>query len=169
MLHHIGQKKVVAELGVNRGEFSESILEITKPAILHLIDIWNSYRFHEGIFNEVSNKFKSRIENGSIQIHRNLSTDAADEFPDEYFDMIYIDTNHSYKTTSEELLAYAPKMKQDGIISGHDYSMGNWVKSYRYGVIEAVHEFCVTFDWELCFLTAEPLESKSFAMRKIQQ
>jgi hypothetical protein len=169
MLHHIGQQEVVAELGVNRGEFSEVILEVAKPAVLHLVDVWGSDRYHQGLFNEVSTKFKKRTESGGVQIHRKLSTEASTEFPDEYFDMVYIDTDHSYRTTKEELLAYSTKMKRCGIIAGHDYSMGNWVKSYRYGVIEAVHEFCVNFDWEFCFLTAEPLESKSFAIRKIQQ
>ena len=96
-----------------------------------------------------------------------LSTDTALEFEDGYFDMIYIDTDHSYATTRDELAAYLPKMKPDGIIAGHDYSLGNWVTGYRYGVIEAVHEFCVAHDWELLYLTAEPLERQSFAIRKI--
>jgi hypothetical protein len=102
-------------------------------------------------------------------MHRKLSTDAAGDFQDDYFDWIYIDTDHSHKTTLEELLKYASKVKKDGIIAGHDYSMGNWVRSYRYGVIEAVHEFCVVYGWELVYLTLEPIEKQSFAIRRIQQ
>jgi hypothetical protein len=167
MLHEIGKCNIVAELGVNRGQFSAEILSITRPDCLHLVDVWNSNRYHEGLFNEVKKKFGGRIESKSVLIHRKLSAEAAAEFADRYFDMIYIDTSHTYKTTKEELLAYLPKMKSDGIIAGHDYSMGNWIKASRYGVIEAVHEFCSNYDWEFIYLTAEPLENQSFAIRKI--
>ena len=169
MLQRIGKRGAVAELGVNRGEFSNEILGTTVPAVLHLVDIWGTNRYHDGLFDEVKEKFKDKIESKVVRIHRKLSTDAASDFEDGYFDMIYIDTDHSYATTRDELLAYLPKMKPDGIIAGHDYSMGNWISTYRYGVIEAVHEFCVEHDWELLYLTAEPLESKSFAIRRIEQ
>ena len=38
------------------------------------------------------------------------------DFKDDYFDWIYIDTDHSYPTTIGELEAYAPKIKENGII-----------------------------------------------------
>ena len=169
MLQQIGKRDVVAELGVNRGEFSNEILGTTGPTVLHLVDIWGTDRYHSGLLDEVKDKFKEKIECNVVQIHRKLSTDAASDFEDGYFDMIYIDTDHTYATTRDELLAYLPKMKPDGIIAGHDYSMGNWIKTYRYGVIEAVHEFCVERDWELLYLTAEPMENQSFAIRRIEQ
>jgi hypothetical protein len=158
----------VAEIGVDRGEFSELILEITEPVLLHLIDIWSNDRYHGGLFERVTDKFGKLIENGRVQIHRKLSTDAAEDFQDNYFDWIYIDTDHSYEITRDELLKYALKVKNDGIIAGHDYSMGEWVNSYRYGVIEAVHEFCVENGWEIVYLTLEPTEMQSFALRRIQ-
>ncbi|WP_208300341.1 class I SAM-dependent methyltransferase [Prosthecobacter fusiformis] len=167
MLQKIGQRDMVAELGVNQGDFSQEILNISRPAVLHLVDIWGSERFHEGLFNEVQDKFKTEIERQAVRIHRKLSTEAASDFEDEYFDMIYIDTDHSYNTTRDELTAYSTKVKSDGIIAGHDYSMGNWIKAYRYGVIEAVHEFCIKYNWEILYLTADTLESQSFAIRRI--
>lgn len=98
---------------------------------------------------------------------KKLSTDAAYDFPDNYFDWIYIDTDHTYETTRDELRLYAPKMKKGGIIAGHDYVHGNWISTFRYGVVEAVHEFCVQFGWEIIYLTIEPTENQSFAIRKI--
>jgi hypothetical protein len=169
MLRQIGKQGIVAELGVNRGEFSNEIISTTNPLALHLVDIWGTDRYHNGLLNDVKNKFKGEIENKVVWIHQKLSTNAASDFADGYFDFIYIDTDHSYSTTRDELLAYLPKMKPNGIIAGHDYSIGNWIKAYRYGVIEAVHEFCVDYEWELLYLTAEPLEGQSFAIRKIQK
>jgi len=88
-------------------------------------------------------------------------------FPDAYFDWIYIDTDHSYPTTRDELAVYESKMKPGGIIAGHDYVMGNWRGSLKFGVIEAVHEFCIARNWELLYVTTEQTTNASFAIRKI--
>lgn len=45
--------------------------------------------------------------------------------------------------------------------------MGNWKKTYRYGVIEAVHKFCVEYSWEMVFLTIDQTENLSFAIKRI--
>lgn len=169
MLTKLEKGGKVAEIGVDRGEFSDLILKITEPEILHLIDVWHSKRYHSGLFEHVKNKFDNLIKSGRVQLHRNLSTEAVEYFPDGYFNWIYIDTNHSYETTRDELLKYAPKVKPDGIIAGHDYSIGYWITSKRYGVIEAVHEFCVKQDWELIYLTIDPIEMQSFAIKRILQ
>ena len=168
MLTKLMKGGTVAELGVYMGAFTECIIETTEPALLHLIDAWGSDRYHSGLFEEVMDRFADAIDSGRIKMHRKLSVDAAQDFPDDYFDWVYVDTSHSYETTKEELLAYAPKVKSDGIIAGHDYSMGNWVRGCRYGVIEAVHEFCVEHGWELVYLTAEVTENRSFALRRIR-
>ena len=169
MLSKLKKGGKVAEIGVARGEFSELILKITEPDLLHLVDVWNSKTYHAGLFRKVADKFKNLIDEGRIQILRKLSTDAAEDFDDNYFDWIYIDTDHSYATTRGELVKYAPKVKHDGIIAGHDYTMGIWSSLNRYGVIEAVHEFCVKYEWELVYLTVEPTENQSFAIRRIKR
>jgi hypothetical protein len=158
----------VAEIGVANGDFSAKILDMNAPSSLHLIDVWNSDRYSKKLFESVKSRFVTEIKAGTVEIHKALSTEAVQLFPDNYFDWIYLDTDHSYETTREELLEYAPKVKKEGVIAGHDYSMGNWTTAYRYGVVEAVHEFCVKHDWELIYLTLEPLENQSFAIRRIQ-
>jgi predicted O-methyltransferase YrrM len=159
----------VAEVGVASGEFSTQIISETRPDKLHLIDIWGSDRYGEEEYCNVQRRLESEIDSGVVNVHRSLSTAAASKFDDRYFDWVYIDTDHSYETTKQELRAYAPKVKEEGVIAGHDYTLGNWVEGYRYGVIEAVHEFCVQHNWELLFLTAEPIENRSFAIRRIRQ
>ena len=168
LLSRLPRRAIVAEIGVDRGDFSQRILETAQPRRLHLIDPWGTDRFHSGLVDEVTRRFQSSIDCGAVQIHRERSTEAAADFPENYFDWIYLDTDHSYETTRDELWAYVPKMKADGIIAGHDYAMGNWVRSYRYGVIEAVHEFCVEAGWELVHLTLEPIELQSFAIRRVE-
>ncbi len=167
MLQRIGRKEIVAELGVDKGDFSELIIRHLKPKVFHLVDVWESERYNEGIYDTVKKRFESELDNKQVIIHRKLSTEASSDFKDGYFDFIYIDTDHSYLTTKKELHAFAPKVKPGGVIAGHDYELGNWIQTVRYGVIEAVHEFCVHNNWEIIYLTAEPLEARSFAIRKI--
>lgn len=42
-------------------------------------------------------------------------------FPDGYFDMVYIDANHSFEHVHADIGYWLPKIREGGIISGHDY------------------------------------------------
>lgn len=159
---------VVAELGVNKGEFSRRILEVTEPAKLHLIDAWgNPERYHDGLREMVKEKFSEEIKSGRVEVNVGYSTEVLKQLPDQYFDWVYLDTDHSYTVTAAELALLKYKVKPGGIIAGHDYSTGNWAGNVRYGVIEAVHELCVKDDWELLYTTINVAENPSFAIRKI--
>ena len=168
LLEVLPKQGVVAEIGVDSGFFTEKIISITNPDKLHLIDTWSSKRYGQNKFDLVKNKFSKQINNRIINISRDTSIDAASSFNDSYFDWIYIDTDHSYSTTLKELLAYENKIKADGFILGHDYVMGNWRKSGKYGVIEAVAEFCVNRNWKLIYWTADFTENNSFAIQRIK-
>jgi predicted O-methyltransferase YrrM len=167
LLEVLPKQGIVAEIGVNKGAYSKEIIFRTAPKKLHLIDAWDTDRFHDGIQKLVENTFKDEIESGVVEINRGYSTKVGSQFPDGYFDWIYLDTDHSYKLTKNELVLYADKMKPGGVIAGHDFVMGNWRDGIRYGVMEAVYEFCVLYDWELIYLTIESTNSSSFAIRKI--
>ena len=138
LLKYLPKGGVVAELGVDKGLFSQQIIDICNPKKLHLVDVWASERFNEQKALNVSRIFKEKIDKGAVVISRNLSTDVVSEFDDFYFDWIYIDTDHTYKNTLSELKVFAQKVKIDGYIAGHDYSMGSWLTGTKFGVIEAV-------------------------------
>ncbi|MFB3239111.1 class I SAM-dependent methyltransferase [Aeromonas salmonicida] len=157
---------VVAELGVAAGDFSRQISEICQPSKLHLVDIWGSERYGESLYLSVNSHFHQQQQRGEVIIHRKPSLEALESFPDETFDWVYIDTTHSYELTRDELRACARKVKSTGIIAGHDYIQGNWRSQYRYGVIEAVHEFCVEYNYRVLYLTTDISEYLSFALAK---
>jgi hypothetical protein len=169
MLSLLPKNGVVAELGVDHGGFSQKILEINEPAKLHLVDVWQSDRYPEKLFHEVSQKFQSEIKTGRVEINRGLSTEVVKQFPEKYFDWIYIDTVHDFKITRQELEMYLPKMKVGGIIAGHDFIVGEIDVPWKYGVIEAVYDFCNSHHWEIIYLTMESRISPSFAIREIQK
>ncbi|MBP6311364.1 MAG: class I SAM-dependent methyltransferase [Flavobacteriales bacterium] len=158
---------VVAEAGVDHGDFSEMILAITEPERLHLIDVWSSARYHGGLEKIVRDKFAKEISSGQVQLDLGLSTDVLPKYRDGEFDWIYIDTDHGYTVTAAELELARTKVRSGGILAGHDFSTCNWDGGVRYGVVEAVHEFCVKYDWELILLTHETDRFLSFAIRKI--
>ncbi|MDO6558197.1 class I SAM-dependent methyltransferase [Paraglaciecola chathamensis] len=167
LLEYLPSNACVAEIGVDRGEFSRKIFDSCRPQKLHLIDAWHTERYNDGLLEKVETSFSREIQTKQVEINRGLSIEVVDSFQDDYFDWIYIDTSHDYITTKTELEAFSKKMKTNGIIAGHDYSMGNWVEMFKYGVIEAVHEFCVNYNWEMIFITADFTENQSFAIRKI--
>lgn len=167
LLSLLPKNATVAELGVAAADFSEEIASICKPAKLHLIDVWDSEMYGTPLRNKVETIFEKEISDGKVEINLGYSTEVVNDFPDRYFDWIYIDTDHTYKTTLLELMSYKDKMKANGIIAGHDFV--KWVKHgiYRVGVKEAVSEFCVKEGWEILYLTVEHDSNTSFAIRKI--
>ena len=165
LLKFVPKSSVGVEIGVANGDYTEEILTIVKPKICHLVDIWGSDRYGQKRYKNVHGRFEKQFNDGTLIINRGLSNDCADDFDDNYFDWAYIDTDHSYKTTLEELRKYSQKVKDNGLIMGHDYAMGNWEKYFKYGVIEAVFQFCVEENYEFVYLAMEL--TQSFAIKKI--
>lgn len=169
MLTLLPQNAICAEIGVDMGNFTEKILQSANPKKLHLIDFWGTERYGTSKKDLVSNKFAAEIKNGTIEMNLGYSTEVLPQFPDHYFDWLYIDTDHSYPTTLAELYLSAKKVKQGGLITGHDFTVGYWINGVKYGVIEAVYEFCVKEGWEIVYLTCEANDHRSFALRKIEK
>ena len=64
--------------------------------------------------------------------------DAAKWIADGSLDFVFIDGNHQYEPVKEDIADWAPKVRQGGIVSGHDYYD---FKSGRGGVVQAVDEY----------------------------
>ena len=163
MIGLLPRDAVAAEIGVSRGKFTAEIMAANRPRKLHLVDVWASERYTDALRQRVEQTYAAEIAADSVEINRGYSIEVGRTFPDAYFDWIYIDTDHSYPTTRDELAVYESKMKPGGIIAGHDYVMGNWRGSLKFGVIEAVHEFCLARSWEL--LLSRPSRRRTRASR----
>jgi hypothetical protein len=60
-------------------------------------------------------------------VHRGFSNQVAVQFPDEYFDFVYIDSDHRYATVKEDLELYSKKLKVRRLLCGDDYGQcGCW-------------------------------------------
>ncbi|WP_236587547.1 class I SAM-dependent methyltransferase [Marivirga aurantiaca] len=165
LLKLLPENGIVAELGVDQGRFSKLILKECKPKKLHLVDFWGTNRYNQKKRKLVEETFNSEIKSGKIEINLGLSVEVVSEFSDKYFDWVYIDTGHSYKVTYQELVAYRNKVKENGILAGHDFVRWSRDGFSRFGVMEAVSEFCIKYDWELIYLTMENDNNPSFAIK----
>jgi hypothetical protein len=138
-----------AEIGVSWGAFSKILFDNSKLSKLHLIDPWISQ--DKEIYNDVINvdqegfderhQFVTKLfkdEGKRCRTLRMTSEEAAKEIEDNSLDFVYIDANHSYEATSQDISLWWPKVKKGGVFSGHDYTNGG---PYNFGVKRAVDEF----------------------------
>ena len=167
LLEHMPKDSVVAEVGVDGGDFSEQILQIAQPRKLVLIDPWPGGRYHEGLMDQVADRFRDEIAEGRVEIRRGRSVDVLPEFADGTFDWVYLDADHTYQSIRDELELSKAKVAGGGIIAGHDYAIGSWQQLARFGVIEAVNEFCHRESWEMIYRTTETRTNPSFAIRAL--
>jgi len=144
ILQQMKRGGIVAEVGVQTGEFSRSILNICSPSKIHLIDIdLSSHSIHE--------KFGKEINEEIVQLHEEDSSSAIKKFPDRYFDFIYIDGDHSYDGIKKDIMAGKSKVKEDGFLIFNDYTYWSPVECMEYGVIQAVNELCLEDDWKMIY------------------
>ena len=141
-----------AEVGVWKGDFSAQILS-RNPRELHLIDPWMHQDYKamwysieqkkmDEIYSSVVAKFKNHL---SVKIHKKFSTEVT--FPNEYFDWVYIDGNHTYPMVKKDLEFYYPLIKSGGFLCGDDYG---WTSvDCRKGPKPAVDEFVAQNDLNL--------------------
>ena len=105
--------------------------------------------------------FKNQIDDGSVKIFQQYSYDHAKDCNDEYFDLVYIDATHLYKSTLADLRAYFPKVKKGGIICGDDYLVCD-----HFTVKKAVDEFAK--ENKLEFLSLGTGKSTDFSLIKFK-
>ncbi len=162
LLNELPKNAVVAELGVEYGLFSKEILHRCSPKELFLVDTWPSSQMKESCMKNV-------VAHEKTFFKQTTSVNYLNEVEENTLDWVYIDTDHTYMTTKLELLAAAKAVKNDGFICGHDYTSISYSGLKRYGVVEAVNEFCVKQNYEFIYLTSETTRHISFALRKIKE
>jgi hypothetical protein len=146
---------VGCEVGVWQGGFSQSLLTKTKPSKLYLVDPWlwdlptsipkecyianrrvaKNQADMDSIYEAVVARFKDHEE---VIILRQPSVEAANNFPDDMFDWVYIDGAHDYDNVLADLRSWSKKVKPGGFMCGDDY---DWGKKYKLPVKRAVEDF----------------------------
>lgn len=132
LLEMMPKHSVCAEIGVFWGVFSRLILKMVEPKMLHLIDPWR-YQPDPSFAGGISGSQKRMDEihdnvvrhlghRKNVTIHRTPSSIAVNQFPDDYFDWIYVDGDQSYEGVTADLEQYRSKVKSGGFVAGDDYA-----------------------------------------------
>jgi predicted O-methyltransferase YrrM len=131
LLHLIEKNnfKTIAEVGVKFGRTTFFLLDNVHDLVIYAVDLDISTFYNE----EVKSKYKDRL----IPI-KGCSYDVVDQLPNNSMDLIFIDADHSYESVKKDIVAYTPKLKDNGILSGHDIDYP--------GVNKAVRELIKDFD-----------------------
>ena len=162
--------QIISEVGVFEGENFRRMIE-HGPAIAVAVDLWketgvvsqNDSGYTQDRLDRIYNTFKSEMcEKKSVKILREDTNAAASRFPDEYFDLIYIDGDHTYEGCKRDIEAWYPKLKKNGFFTGDDY----WNRTapntgVQFGVKKAVNEFAKKNN-----LTVYPLPRHGWAIIK---
>lgn len=142
-----------AEIGVFTGALSSKLLQ-HPDLTLYMVDSWStsdkdseyakSGDFHAGLdIEQQDHCFEStkkivQFAGEKAKIIRKPSIEAATEIPDASLDFVFIDADHSYEGCKADILAWTPKLKPGGLLSGHDYKNTEYP---CFGVDKAVDEF----------------------------
>lgn len=157
-----------AEIGVQTGGYSQILRNTWNGKELYLIDRWKYNPDYKDIANVSDERqmelylsvVKKFANDHSVHIIRKDSVEASKQFPDAYFDWIYLDADLSYEGCTNDLEAWYPKLKEGGVLAGHDYVDGEF-REGSFGVKSAVERFTKNLDIEL-FTTNEHLKSWYF-------
>jgi hypothetical protein len=159
----LNKKSIICEIGIFRGDFSKQIYE-TLPKELHLVDVFCGSGYtgdKDGlnyIYTDDMNVFYEELKklyknDNTVKIIKNKSENYLKTIDDDYFDIIYIDGDHSYEGVSIDLELSRQKVKNNGYITGHDYheTIG--------GVKQAVDDFVKKYNLKLTLTMDDLLPS----------
>ena len=113
----------------------------------NFIEKENRYTFgqtHKGMYRPTFEFYQRNLEHfgyfDKTQTITENSLDAVSKFADKSCDFVWIDAAHDYDSVLADMEAWLPKVKDGGILGGHDYSWG-W--SGFSELRKAVHEFAM--------------------------
>jgi predicted O-methyltransferase YrrM len=121
--------QVMIEVGIDTGKTTFHLLETIPHLTIYAVDTDIS-KFYTA---SVKEKYGDRL----IPI-QGYSFQVADQFADNFADIIFIDADHSYASVKKDILKYTPKLKKGGLLTGHDIDYP--------GVNKAVNEVIKNFD-----------------------
>lgn len=134
----------IAELGVSRGDFSKHLLSRLSPAELHLFDL---------SFKNLDRKFYDPLVTaGTVTLHAGDSSSLLTKMPAEYFDLIYIDGDHTVEGVARDIQVAKSRLKPDGLLGFNDYTLWSAREMIPYGVMQGVNRLCVKQGWKIIFL-----------------
>ena len=160
MLSSLGVQRggTITEVGVADGRFSEFLLTTLQPSKFIAIDLFDLDKHpvlwgvpQDVLFKGMSHydyyraRFAARSD--QVVIQRGPSHEQLQGFPDNFFDLIYIDAAHDYESVKRDGELAQRKAKSAGIVVFNDYTLYDPLLGVEYGVVQAVNEILEKGGW----------------------
>jgi hypothetical protein len=129
MLQSMGHVEPAVEVGVAEGNYSRDFLKLWHGQF-YMVDRWCHIDGYDDVMNGPDSEHEERLlqacqvaEPYGERVHmlRMDSAAAVETFADRSLSFVYIDGDHSYKGVCADIIAWAKKLKPNGILAGHDY------------------------------------------------
>lgn len=145
MINRFPSGSKFVEVGSWKGQSAyfmcDNIIKSEKNIELFCVDTWKGSDDHVGKY-ELDNLYDIFLKNMKVfeSYYFPLQLDsisASKKFKDKSLDFIFIDAAHDYESVKADILAWLPKVKNGGVLAGHDY----YPDHLEYcGVFQAVNE-----------------------------
>jgi len=114
----------LAEVGIANGDsviyLAQELKNLGKDFKIYAID-----NMGYGGFFQMKTIYENIIKSGLgdyIEVMPYPSLECAKMFNDGFLDFVYIDSSHTYKETKQEVIEWYNKVKDEGILAGHDFN-----------------------------------------------
>jgi len=136
---------IFVEIGLWQGSIIEYMNKALSIKEYWGVDSWKFFPSNDNktlvtFYNTITKKqweelsfiaYQKMIKFAAVKIIRLESVMAAKLFPDNYFDMVFIDANHDYEHVCNDITVWFPKIKKGGLISGDDLDRSQVKKAIR--------------------------------------
>lgn len=133
-----------AELGVKEGRFTNHLLSTFPTLHMIAVDLWDiqpgndskeggeTYEDwdNESYYKNFCGVMKSNYLM-ECRVLRMYTHEAAKLVKDNSLDFVFIDADHSFEGVSRDIQDWKSKVKEDGVILGHDYSWPSVQKAIK--------------------------------------
>ncbi|MDP5238452.1 class I SAM-dependent methyltransferase [Uliginosibacterium sp. 31-16] len=139
---HIQRTRVMAEIGVWKGDFAADVLKTASDLeIYYMIDPWANLPdwnkpFNVGpeVFDDIYREMdvKTAFAAHKRRILRGRTKEVIDKIPDKSLDFAYIDGDHTLRGITIDLIKVWGKVKPGGFIGGDDFTTTPWQHDVKF-------------------------------------
>jgi hypothetical protein len=157
ILRRLPKASIGAEIGTQEGLFATKILEIVQPEQLYLFDLFVRPLYARRPWLLERPEVDLRVGDSSIELAL---------LPDDIFDWIYIDGDHSYEGVHRDIAVARFKVKPGGLLIFNDFTIWSPAECCDYGVPYAVCEFDIESGWDFVYFALHPHCYHDVALRR---
>lgn len=124
-----------AEVGVEMAKTTSYLLKHCPTlTTVYAIDNYPIYELCSAKMQKCRQRIaQKRLNDHRVRFIKETSETSSNLVPNN-LDIVFIDANHRYEFVKQDIELWYPKLREGGILIGHDYSLRN------FGVVKAVHE-----------------------------